>query len=997
MKRIFTCCKRIFLFTATFIALISLINSCKGKAKYDGYKILDSRFVDEVNAECIHLEHIKSGARIFKIKADDPNKLFAAGFKTVPGSDCGTPHIIEHSVLNGSENFPVKSPFDVLMQGSLNTFLNAMTGADMTIYPVASMNDKDYFNLMHVYLDAVFKPLIFDDPRIFKQEGWHYELTGKDEPLIYKGVVYNEMKGFFSSPERELSYQVYRNLFPDNSYRFSSGGYPDAIPDLAYDDFLAFHKKHYHPSNSYILLYGDADLEEELKFIHENYLSEYERSDEVAEIKKQEPFEQMKRVVSTYPVLDGSATENKTFLQLSFVVGEATDYARKMAYDVMSDVLVNQESAPLKKALQEAGIGSNVSAYLDGNKQTAFHITVRNANEEDMERFYQITMEVLNNAAEEGLDKKALEGTLNRMEFMLREGDSPQKGLTYGFQLLGGWFFEGDPFAGLEYEVPLAEVKRAFTEDYLEQLITGDILSNNHCLLLALKPEPGLQSKIDTEIKARLDSIKANMDDETREKLIKETNELIKYQQRSDSPEALETIPLLSLDDITREVVWYQVVEKDISGIKTLYLDEFTSGIIYSKLLFDLRVLPVDKIQYISLLSNLLAKFNTENYTYGELDNELNIHTGGFNIFVTVYNSDMDDNMVLPKFVIQSKALRDKTSKMLDLTSEILNKTDFNDLERLKTLLVRHYAEIDANVKNNGFNYAARRMFSYFSSTGIYNEMMSGLEYYWFLADLINNFEAKADEIVTNLSEVYTALFTSSNMIANISCSEKDYEIFAKALAEMTSSMTEGEKVLMEWDLSPEKKNEAFKTTSKVQYVLKGANFKDLGYEWSGKLLVLNQVLSTDWLQNQVRVIGGAYGGFASFNPTGNMYFGSYRDPNLKESLEVFDQTPRYLEGFEADDKTMTRYIIGTISNMDYPETPAMKANTALSRYFNGTTKEFLQKQRNEVLSTTAEDISGMKAMVEKLMNQDYYCVYGNNEKIEQNKDLFMTVMDPIK
>jgi len=357
----------------------------------------------------------------------------------------------------------------------------------------------------------------------------------------------------------------------------------------------------------------------------------------------------------------------------------------------------------------------------------------------------------------------------------------------------------------------------------------------------------------------------------------------------------------------------------------------------------------------------------------------------------------MDDNMVLPKFVIQSKALRDKTSKMLDLTSEILNKTDFNDLERLKTLLVRHYAEIDANVKNNGLNYAARRMFSYFSSTGIYNEMMSGLEYYWFLADLINNFEAKADEIVTNLSEVYTALFTSSNMIANISCSEKDYEIFAKALAEMTSSMTEGEKVLMEWDLSPEKKNEAFKTTSKVQYVLKGANFKDLGYEWSGKLLVLNQVLSTDWLQNQVRVIGGAYGGFASFNPTGNMYFGSYRDPNLKESLEVFDQTPRYLEGFEADDKTMTRYIIGTISNMDYPETPAMKANTALSRYFNGTTKEFLQKQRNEVLSTTAEDISGMKAMVEKLMNQDYYCVYGNNEKIEQNKDLFMTVMDPIK
>jgi len=997
MKRIFTYSKRIFLVTVAAIAVIVLINGCKGKATYEGYKVLDSRFVDEVNAECVYLEHIKSGAKVFKIKADDPNKLFAIGFKTIPNSDCGTPHIIEHSVLNGSKNFPVKSPVNVLWQGSLNTFLNAMTGADMTIYPVASMNDKDYFNLMHVYLDAVFNPLIYDDQRIFKQEGWHYELTDEDDPLIYKGVVYNEMKGAFSSPERELDYQVYRNLFPDNSYRFSSGGYPTAIPELTYENFLAFHKKYYHPSNSYILLYGDADLAEELEFIDTNYLSEYELSDEVVEIKEQESFDQMKKIVGTYPVLENADTKDKTFLQLSFVVGNVTDQARHMAYDVLSDVLVNQESAPLRLALQEAGIGSDVSSYIDGNKQMALKIIVRNANEEDLDRFYEITVDVLNKTVEEGLDKKALEGTINRMEFRLREGDSPQKGLTYGFQLISGWFFDGDPFAGLEFEKPLAEVKRSLTEDYMEQLIQNDLLSNNHCQLLALKPEPGLQTEIDNKIKAELDSVKENMDQEAIKALVKETNELIEYQKRADSPEALETIPLLSLDDITKEVVWYEAEEKDIDGIKTVYLDEFTSGIIYNKLLFDLRVLPVDKIQYASLLSHLLGKFDTENHTYGEVDNELNIHTGGFSSYISIYNADLNDSNVIPKFIIQSKSVRDKTGKMLELANEIINKSDYSDKDRLKALMIRHFAEVDAMVKNNGLNYATQRLFSYFSQSGVYNELMSGMEYYWFLADLVNNFDTKTDEIITNLEEVASALFTTSNMIANITCNDKDFEVYSDALTSLASSMPEGEKEFMVWDIKPEKKNEAFKTTSKVQYVIKGANSKDLSYDWSGKMLVLNQVLSTDWLQNQIRVIGGAYGGFANFSYSGNMFFGSYRDPNLNESLEIYDETPDYLADFEADEKAMTRYIIGTISNMDYPETPSMKANTALSRYFNGITREFMQKQRDEVLSTTAEDISNMKTMVEELMEQDMYCVYGNNDKIEQNKNLFMEVIDPIR
>ena len=997
MKKNLFAGNRIHLPIITLIAIAGMLFGCKSTESYEGYETLESRFVDEVNAECIHLEHIKSGAHIFKIKADDPNKLFAVAFKTIPDSDCGTPHIIEHSVLNGSKNFPVKSPFDVLLQGSLNTFLNAMTGADMTIYPVASMNDKDYFNLMHVYLDAAFKPLIYDDPRIFKQEGWHYELTDEESPVVYKGVVYNEMKGAFSSPNRELSYQVYKNLFPDNSYRFSSGGYPTAIPELTYEDFLAFHSKHYHPSNSYILLYGDADLEKELEFIDSEYLSGFERSEEVVEIKHQEPFKEMKRVVRGYPVMEGSDTKDKTFLQLSMVVGEVTDYARNMAYDVISDVLVNQESAPLRKALQEAGIGSDVSSYIDGNKQTAFHVIVRNANEEDLDRFCDITKDVLQKAVEEGLDKKAMEGTINRMEFYLREGASPQKGLIYGMQLLSGWFFEGNPYLGLEYEKPLAEVKRALTEDYMERLIQEDLLDNPHCLLLALRPQPGLQTETDNKIRAELTSLKAGMEQDDMQALIKETNELIEYQKREDSPEALATIPMLSLDDITREVVWYEAEEKDVSGVKTIHLDEFSNGIMYSKLLFDLRALPVEKIKYASLLSNLLGKFDTENYTYGELDNQLNIHTGGFNTYITIYNAEMNDKIIIPKLVIQSKAVKDKTGRMMELAGEIINTSKYDDKDRLKTLLDRHLARVDAGVRNGGLNYAQQRMFSYFSHTGIYQEQMSGLDYYWFLSDLVSDFDNNSDEIIATLQEVSDQLFRNTNMIANITCSENDFGLYSEALADMSGQMNNEDVELYEWSMNPEKKNEAFKTTSKVQYVVKGGNFKDLGYNWSGKMMVMNQILSTDWLQNQIRVIGGAYGGFANFSSTGNVYFGSYRDPNLKESLEIYDNTVEYLEGFEADEKAMTRYIIGTVSDLDYPQTASMKGNTALSRYFNGITKDYLQEQRSEVLSTTAEDIAGMKDMIKDLMEQDIYCVYGNNDKIEQNKDLFMTVMDPLR
>ncbi len=981
----------------TLLTMVLIASGCTDTGKYEGYRVIEKKFVKEVNAECIYLEHVKSGARIFKIAADDPNKTFSIAFKTVPESDCGTPHIMEHSVLNGSESFPVKSPFDILMQGSLNTFLNAMTGADLTIYPVASMNMKDYFNLMHVYMDAVFKPLIYSDPRILAQEGWHYELTGENDPLTYKGVVYNEMKGSFSSPFSELRYQVNRNLFPDSPYRFSSGGYPGAIPDLTYEDFIAFHKKYYDPSNSYILLYGDADLAEELAFIDKNYLSGYDKPEVKVEIPFQQPFKEMKKVVSGYPVMEGSDTKDKSYLQLSFVTAGNLSQDEQMAIDILVDILVNNESGPVKKALQEAGIGKNYSASTEGNLQTIINITAQDANGEDVDRFREIIMESLNKVVAEGIDKKAIEGAINRTEFQLREGNSPQKGLTYNFQMLSGWMHQGDPFVGLEFEKPLKEIKKALTGKYLEDLVSKYMISNPHSLLLALVPEPGMQQKTDGETRAKLDAKMASLTAEEKADIMAKTSELLEYQQRSDTPEAIATIPSLTLEDIEKEAIWYEASEKFVGDNKVIHYNDFTNGIVYNKLLFDVRVVPQEKIGYAYLLTQLLGKLNTQNFTFGELDNELNINTGGFNAGLSVYNGGKLDANLAPYIYVESKVVNDKVDKLFELTNEILLKEVLSDKERLSTLLNRHYSDRSISIENNGFGVAQTRLYSYFSKTGMFNELTRGLEYYWFLGDVVKKFETDSEAVMAELNEVAGMLFTKDNLTASVTCNDADYAVWSEAFSSFINEMPSSPLQYADWDFKLEKKNEGMVTTSKVQYVIQGYNYKELGYDWSGKFNVLNQILSTDWLQTQVRVMGGAYGGFAGINQMGNMMLASYRDPNLKETLDTYKGTVEFLKSFEADDKAMTRFIIGTVAGMEGPETASMKGNTALQRFMEGTTADMVQADKDAVLSTTAADIAGMSDMIKAVLDKNYICVYGNKEKVEANKSLFLNVIDPKK
>ena len=960
---------------------------------YHGFKLIEKRFVKELNAECYYFEHIKSGARLLKIANDDPNKTFSIAFKTFPESDNGAPHIMEHCVLNGSRDFPVKSPFDVLMKGSLNTFINAFTSKDFTMFPVASMNEKDYFNLMHVYLDAVFNPLIYSDPRIFKQEGWHYELMNKDSSLEYKGVVYNEMKGAYSSPERILRYEIFKNLFPDNPYGFESGGYPSAIPGLSYEDFLAFHKRYYHPENSYIVVYGNAPMDKELSYIDQAYLSHYEKAGHRATIVDQPPFKAMKDLTSSYPAMEGSPTEDQTFLAMNYVYGQNTDLVLTMSLDILCEVLVNQESAPIRLALQKAGIGQDVSASSSNYKQNVIQVVVQNANPGDKQKFSEIVKNCLQEAAEKGLNRKTVDGVINRMEFQLREGDDAQKGLTYINQALPGWFFAGDPFLGLEYEKPLATIKEGLSTGLLESTIRKAFLENPHALLISLQPEPGLDDQANAALKKKLEAYKSDLDPAIVENIARETKDLVEYQQREDSPEALATIPLLDLKDIDTKAPWYGENEKNIAGIPLLFHEEFTNKVVYTNLFFDLRVLPQEMLPYASLLSYMLGMLDTEHYSYSDLNTELNIQTGGFNTSLRTFLQNQDDEKMMPKFVVTVKAMNNKTDKMLSLTTEILNQTKFSDTARIHSLLSRLQAQLDASMKNNGFQVASKRLPSYFSKAGVLAEMTEGIDYYQFITDLTKNYSKDPQSISETLKKVASTLFTRENLIAGVTCSNGDLPGFSTAFIPFGSSFGHGGTTYQVWMLNPEKKNEGIQSASKVQYVIEGYNFKKLGYPWSGKMRVLNQVLSTDWLQTQIRVIGGAYGGFSSFSPNGNVTFSSYRDPNLKETLDNYAGTPGYLDKFEADEKTMTRYIIGTISDMDSPLTPSEKGDRAFTYYITRRTPESLQTERNDVLSTKEEDIRNYAKLVKDILDKDTYCVYGNADKISAQSNLFKHVV----
>ncbi len=963
-------------------------------SKCVAYQLIKERNIPELNSMGKLLRHKKTGARVFLLENEDENKAFAISFRTPPSDDTGLPHILEHSVLCGSKNFPSKDPFVELAKGSLNTFLNAMTFPDKTVYPIASCNDKDYRNLMHVYLDAVFYPNIYNNEMIFKQEGWHYELEDADAPLTINGVVYNEMKGAFSSPDGVVERYSKSLLFPDNAYANESGGDPVAIPELTYEDFLAFHKKYYHPSNSYIYLYGNLDMEDTLRFIDEEYLSHFEAVEIESEIGWQEPFEKMLEERKEYNIAQEEEETRKTYLCYAKATGDALNRKEYLAFQVLEYALLTAPGAPLKEALTEAGIGDDVDGgFENALRQGMFTVTARGTEEDRKEEFLQIIEETLRKVVSEGFSKKSLQAGLSGNEFRFREADFGRfpKGLVYGLQAMDSWLHDDEkPEIHLVCEDTFKELYEAIETDYYEQLVQKYLLDNQHGVVLVLAPKKGLTAEQDAELAEKLRQYKESLTTEEVEKLAEETKALKEYQSEPSREEDVDKIPMLAVSDIRKEVAHFVNREAEQDGCKFLLHDVPTNGIGYVNLHFQANGVAAEDYPWLSLLKSVVSYVDTENFSYQDLSDEVNIYTGGMEFGLTSYSNDEDPDDCKLMFELQTSFLKANAKEMFRLAEEMILHTDFSDEKRIKVLIARMKVQMESYILESGHSAAVQRACSYFSKTSWMGEKLGGIAFYQFLEQLEKNWEEKKVFAMEKLHALLTQICTASHLLVDITAEESMMEDLMGQAAEFAKKLPEG-RAETYVPLQPDynKENEGFATASQVNYVARCGNFKDGGFSYHGSMKVLQTIMRYDYLWTNLRVKGGAYGCMSGFGRNGESYFVSYRDPNVTKTDEVYEEVPAYLEQFSCKEKDMERYIIGTISGMDTPLTPRLVGRRSASAYLTGLSVERLQKERNQVLSATAEDIRALADPCKAVLSGHYLCTVGNADKLQSEKELF--------
>ncbi len=963
----------------------------------NAYEIIEKRKISDLNSDGYILKHKKTGAYITLLLNDDENKVFYIGFRTPPADSTGVAHILEHSVLCGSRNFPVKDPFIELAKGSLNTFLNAMTYPDKTIYPVASCNDKDFKNLVHVYLDAVFYPNIYKEEKIFRQEGWHYEMDSPEDELAINGVVYNEMKGAFSSPDDVVEREIMNSLYPDITYGMESGGDPEVIPALTYEEFLAFHQKYYHPSNSFIYLYGNLDAAEYLIFLDEKYLSDFDFLAVDSEIGLQKPFEGCRELTREYPVMEDEDTAESTYLAYNVSMGTCLDKKLYVAMNVLDYVLCSAPGAVIKQALIDRGIGKDVySTAENGIYQPYFSVIAKNTEEARKEEFVSVIEDTLKEEVQKGLDKKALAAAINYFEFRYREADfgSYPRGLMLGLQALDSWLYDRKaPFMHIEANQTFEELKKSVEEGYFEGLIKKYLLENPHKTILTVKPVQGLTTRKDKELQDKLQQYKNALSMEERQKIVNETKALHAYQEEPSSSEALKTIPLLTREDMKKEAAGYINEVRHAEDTTVLFHNIFTNGIGYLNLLFDLKKVPGELFPYAGILKTALMMVDTEHFSYGELFNEVNIHTGGIKVNVATYTNaeNMKDYKVTLE--IRAKALYEKRDKAMELMKEILLTSRFEDTRRLYEIIAEAKSRMQAALTGAAHSVAMIRALSYFSPTAAISGQISGIPQYRLLEDLEKNFDQRKEELVKKLKELTRYIFRKENLMVDYTADSEGYPGLEQAVIDLKKNLYDGE-IPACAPFKPEfvKKNEAFMTAGQVQYVCRAGNFTSKGLPYTGALKVLKVMMGYDYLWSQVRVKGGAYGCMCGFYKNGDGYFASYRDPNLDKTIQVYEQAADYIKTAELDERTVTQFIIGAVSELDTPMTPSTRGNYSLGGYMTGLSMEKVQKERDELLAVSAETIRGLSQYVKAFMEEDFLCVVGNGEKIRENKDLFLNV-----
>lgn len=961
-----------------------------------GFRVTRMSRIPEVDSDAYLMEHEKSGARLLYLDNTDDNKVFYICFRTTPDNSKGTPHIMEHSTLCGSRKFPLKEPFVELAKGSLNTFLNAITWPDKTMYPVASRNAQDFHNLMDVYLDAVFYPNCLKDPQILMQEGWHYELEDKKSPLIYNGVVYNEMKGALSSPEAIMEDCAMAELFPDTTYGVESGGDPDVIPSLSFREFTEFHRRFYHPSNSYIYLYGDMDIEETLRFIDEEYLSHFSRHAVDSAVRLQSSFTRRKQLERSYGIAAGDDEKNKAIHSLYIAFPDQMSTAESMGLKILNYTLIEMDGAPLKKAVVDAGIGNDLTgSYSDSYRQPVWEIETTGSEPEMQQKFAQVLDSTLRTLALNGLDREMLAAALNRTEFTLRESDyqGRPKGLFYGVRAMDMWLYDRDPMAALRYIEDLKTLREGISQGFFENLLLKYVLKNNHQVLITMKAEKGLTERKNRETEEKLASYKNSLSDEQMDEIIASTRALKERQASGETAEALATIPILSRSDLKRDIRDEVLEEQQVNGITHLHYAAHTSGISYVNLFFPLYGLETEDISYAYLLANLLSGMDTWNHTYQELTRLSNSYTGGLTFSVNSYSRADDDSSYVPVFIVRGKALTARMKELTALMGDILNHTRFDDLSRLKEILMEEKADWDMSVFSRGHTLVMHRLLSYFSETEKFREM-GGLSFYYFLSDLVKRFDADGEKIAARLAEVSAKIFTRKNLFLQTVGDVEEKQKAEEFLPVIIGDMPEGSAPVPARFHFPEPSvNEGILTSGKVQYVVKGGNFRHHGFTYTGALQVMETILRYEYLWKKIRVQGGAYGAFTQFALNGNSLICSYRDPNLRETVDAYGGIAEYLRNFSISDREMTKYVIGTMAPAETQYTPFMKGEQAMMFRFCGITREDRLRVRREIIECTQQDIRNLADLVDVVMKEPYLCVMGGEDKIQAEKDLFSHIV----
>ena len=966
------------------------------KLNLAAYEIVEERPIEDIASYGYILRHKKSGARVCVIANDDDNKVFSIGFRTPPEDETGVPHIIEHTTLCGSDKFPVKDPFMELAKGSLNTFLNAMTYPEKTLYPIASYNDQDFKNLMDVYLDAVFHPNITKYQEIFMQEGWHYELESEDAPLIINGVVYNEMKGAYSSPDEVLETAIEAALFPDNTYSKNSGGNPDHIPELTYEAYLEFYHKYYHPCNSYIYLYGDMDVEERLDWMDRNYLSQFEPAEIDSSIEKQKPFDEIRYIETEYPITDDDPEENNTYLSYNKVVADVLDRELYQAFSVLDYVLVSAPGAPIRQALIDAGIGQDVyGSFEDGMLQPFFSIVAKNANEEDQERFVTIIEETLQKLVKEGLNQDALLAGINSTEFRFREADYGQfpKGLLYGLQCMESWLFDDKkPFIHLECLDTLQFLREQMNTGYFEKLIQKYLLDNTHGAVVTVVPKKGLNKVREDALAEKLAAYKATLSPEEIKKLVEQTHHLHQYQEEPSADEDLRKIPMLGRKDMRKEAMLFHNEEMKAGNIPVVMHEIATNGIDYMTLMFECGDIPQEDIPYLGLLKSVLGYVNTSNYEYADLANVINIYTGGISSGISVYPDLQKTGSVCVKYEVRIKVLENNLKDAMALVDEILTTSDLEDTKRLGEIIAQVKSRLQVNLSSSGNVVAAMRALSYQSRYAFYQDATLGIAYYQLIQKLDEQMKTDPKQVVDKMKTLVAKVFVQNRLLVSFTGTKAAYEKAQPLFVQYFGRLPEGTKAGDMAVIELSKKNEGFMDASQIQYVARGGNFKNHGYTYSGTLKILKMILSYEYLWINIRVKGGAYGCMSSFLRTGESYFVSYRDPNLGKTNEIYEKIPEFVKNFDPDERDMTKYIIGTFGSLDTPMNPEAKGSRSMSAYLQHITYEDIQKERDDILNATPEDIRKLADVIAAILEDDCFCVVGNENAIRAESGLFMSI-----